>query len=131
MEIITEVQAVVLVKVVVIVIMGVGLGMINNINTNVGEMPLEIFGDYISDCLGMDFPWEYMFVPSALGYRSCWNHLAFQDENTMFGIGGWYSYRDSRGYGGGLFGQNKGYGVGASSNNSPGNGFCLNTGDSS
>lgn len=29
-------------------------------DTNVGEMPLEIFGDYTSDCLGMDFPWIYM-----------------------------------------------------------------------
>jgi hypothetical protein len=29
-------------------------------NDNVGEMPLEIFGDYVSDCLDMDFPWVYM-----------------------------------------------------------------------
>jgi len=29
-------------------------------NTNVGDMPIEIFGDYISDCLDMDFPWEYL-----------------------------------------------------------------------
>ena len=29
-------------------------------DTNVGDMPLEIFADYTADCLGMDFPWEYL-----------------------------------------------------------------------
>lgn len=31
-------------------------------NTNVGDMPLEIFGDYVSDYLDIEFYWQYMFV---------------------------------------------------------------------
>lgn len=100
-------------------------------NTNVGDMPLEIFGDYVSDCLSIDFPWEYMFVPTALGYRSSWNHLAYHDNNYKIGIGSWYCYRDSRGYGGGLFGNNRGYGLGIGSNDCSGGGLHVNTGDSS
>jgi hypothetical protein len=30
------------------------------INTNVGEMPLEIFGDYVSDILDDDWNWLYI-----------------------------------------------------------------------
>jgi hypothetical protein len=29
-------------------------------NTNVGDMPLDIFSDYISDILGEDWNWEYL-----------------------------------------------------------------------
>jgi len=29
-------------------------------NDNVGDMPIEIFGDYISDMLGEDWSWEYI-----------------------------------------------------------------------
>jgi len=29
-------------------------------NDNVGEMPLEIFGDYVADCLGIEYEWVYM-----------------------------------------------------------------------
>jgi hypothetical protein len=29
-------------------------------NTNVGEMPLDIFSDYVSDILGGDWSWEYL-----------------------------------------------------------------------
>jgi hypothetical protein len=28
-------------------------------NTNVGDMPLDIFSDYISDTLGQEWSWEY------------------------------------------------------------------------
>jgi hypothetical protein len=30
------------------------------INLNVGEMPLDIFADYISDILGQEWSWEYL-----------------------------------------------------------------------
>jgi|GEM_PF-3979193 len=30
-------------------------------NTNVGDMPIEIFGDYISDTLDQEWSWEYLF----------------------------------------------------------------------
>jgi len=33
-------------------------------NDNVGEMPIEIFGDYVSDCLDIEFPWEYLALVS-------------------------------------------------------------------
>jgi hypothetical protein len=29
-------------------------------NTNVGEMPLDIFSDYVSDILGEEWNWEYL-----------------------------------------------------------------------
>jgi hypothetical protein len=29
---------------------------------NVGDMPLDIFGDYVSDLLGIEFNWEYFGV---------------------------------------------------------------------
>jgi hypothetical protein len=31
-------------------------------NTNVGEMPLDIFSDYISDILGEEWTWEYLIL---------------------------------------------------------------------
>jgi hypothetical protein len=31
-------------------------------NTNVGDMPLDIFSDYISDTLGEEWSWEYLSV---------------------------------------------------------------------
>jgi hypothetical protein len=100
-------------------------------NDNVGEMPLDIFGDYVSDCLSMDFTWEYMFAPSALGYKSSCGDVAFPDQIDI-GIGSWYYYsRGSKGYGGGLFSSTRGYGVGIGSINPSGGGLCLNTGDSS
>lgn len=63
-------------------------------NDNVGEMPLEIFGDYISDNLGMDFPWVYL-IPILNG-GSYSNYLGdigegfgygYTDFGTMTGLG--------------------------------------------
>jgi hypothetical protein len=31
-------------------------------DTNVGEMPLDIFSDYVSDILGEDWSWEYFGI---------------------------------------------------------------------
>lgn len=36
--------------------------MIPTFNDNVGDMPLDIFGDYVSECLGVEFGWEYLAV---------------------------------------------------------------------
>ena len=29
-------------------------------NTNVGDMPLDVFSDYIQDSQGYEFPWEFL-----------------------------------------------------------------------
>jgi len=62
---------------------------------NVGEMPMEIFGDYVSDCLGMDFPWEYI-VPILNSYeyrRSLWRRYGdskrLGDLGHGFGVSYW------------------------------------------
>jgi hypothetical protein len=31
-------------------------------NDNVGDMPLEIFGDYVSDVLNQEWSWEYLVL---------------------------------------------------------------------
>jgi len=52
-------------------------------NTNVGDMPIEIFGDYISDCLGMDWSWEYI-IP-AFNNSGYW-------YGSIYGFGMGYKY---------------------------------------
>lgn len=51
-------------------------------NTNVGDMPIEIFGDYVSDSLGVEFPWE-MLTPMFNGEN---------DIKNQRGSGWWYNY---------------------------------------
>jgi hypothetical protein len=51
-------------------------------NDNVGEMPLDIYSDYVSDTLGIFFPWEYL-VPLIC-------ELGFQTGNG-YGCGIYYS----------------------------------------
>lgn len=47
-------------------------------NDNVGEMPLEIFGDYTSDMTEQEWSWEYFFLPcNGGGY-----HFGSSDEFT-------------------------------------------------
>jgi hypothetical protein len=38
------------------------------INTNVGDMPLDIFSDYISDTLDEEWTWIHLFVINEDGY---------------------------------------------------------------
>jgi hypothetical protein len=39
-------------------------------NTNVGDMPLDIFSDYVSDTLGEDWCWEYFgLIVNNYGHR--------------------------------------------------------------
>jgi hypothetical protein len=41
----------------------------DTLNTNVGDMPLDIFADYISDTLGEEWSWEYLlFAVNGFGY---------------------------------------------------------------
>jgi hypothetical protein len=58
------------------------------LNTNVGDMPLDIYSDYVGDSLGIDFPWEYIVpvfnVPTLL-----WQ----LDETRILGDGyGYHKY---------------------------------------
>jgi len=55
-------------------------------NTNVSDMPLEIFADYTSDMLDQEWHWEYLF-PIING-----NHNPYFEEfgNSDF-VFGWYS----------------------------------------
>jgi len=37
-------------------------------------MPIEIFGDYVSDCLGMEWSWEYIAIThDGMGFRKGWS----------------------------------------------------------
>jgi len=36
-------------------------------NTNVGDMPIEIFGDYVSDFFDIEYSWEYL-IPIVNGF---------------------------------------------------------------
>jgi hypothetical protein len=57
-------------------------------NTNVGDMPLDIYSDYISDSLGIDFPWEYI-VPVFNVPNLLWQ----LDEYHILGDGyGYHAY---------------------------------------
>lgn len=85
-------------------------------NTNVGNMPLDIFADYISDYLGVDFPWEYIVVISnGAGYEYGAGDIPaayFRLNNSIAGCG--YGYGRDFGYGSGgharpIFGY--GYGI--------------------
>jgi len=40
------------------------------LNTNVGDMPLEIFADYTADTLGIEFPWIYLIPTNNGGFYS-------------------------------------------------------------
>jgi hypothetical protein len=43
---------------------------ITHMNTNVGNMPLDIFSDYISDILGEEWSWEYLvFAVNGMDYH--------------------------------------------------------------
>lgn len=57
------------------------------LNTNVGDMPLDIYSDYVGDSLGIDFFWEYIVpvfnVPTLL-----WQ----LDETRILGDGYGYHY---------------------------------------
>jgi hypothetical protein len=72
-------------------------------NTNVGDMPLEIFSDYVSDYLDVDFPWEYLVVVSnGAGYEDGAGDIPashFRFKNSLKGNGRGYG-RDI-GYGSG------------------------------
>jgi len=77
-------------------------------DTNVGDMPIEIFGDYISDCLDEEWNWVYLFHADN-GYnfgfsRGCLDSLrgyakVIGPPDKMFGDGCLYSGQSNVGYG--------------------------------
>jgi hypothetical protein len=87
------------------------------LNTNVGDMPLDIFSDYISDTINMEWNWQYLVLAINDGGL---------DRNNAYGQG--YSYHFSvieynneiiRGYGNG---NGSGYGVICAYGNGTGDG---------
>lgn len=103
-------------------------------NDNVGEMPLEIFGDYVAECLGIDFPWEYMFVITTIGYRSS-SYGQAHIFRTKHGIGHYYHNRipPYQAYGQGIMHNppSGGFGLALGLDNMRGSGYCSNSGDAS
>jgi len=72
-------------------------------NDNVGDMPLEIFGDYVSDCLNIDFTWEYIVpmlshldfgVGFGFGFGIGYNDYGYEGDDYTAGCGDgtFYSY---------------------------------------
>jgi hypothetical protein len=84
-------------------------------NTNVGEMPLDIFSDYISDILGEDWSWEYFgLIVNGFGTEG----RPYQQFHYQFGVGGNYdTFINAYGIGVGtycrVFHINDGYGDGS------------------
>jgi hypothetical protein len=60
-------------------------------NDNVGEMPLEIFGDYVSDTLGQEWHWEY-FVFMANGHFSKKGSGNYESKARLYGDGAGVTY---------------------------------------
>jgi hypothetical protein len=86
------------------------------INTNVGDMPLDIFSDYISDILDEEWYWQYIvFAVNDGGYRR--GNGYGSGIGYRHGIGYEYGY----GYGSG-FGYVNGYGHGSGIGYGRGNG---------
>lgn len=73
-------------------------------NDNVGEMPLDIFSDYISDMLGEEWCWLY-FIPVINGHHHYGKGNGNYESNARFygdgaGITYWYdSAVEGDGYG--------------------------------
>jgi hypothetical protein len=93
-------------------------------NTNVGEMPLDIFSDYISDILEEEWCWEYL-IP-----LSNWQGYVLRSGdyyNMWFGNGHGFNNAE---IGLGWFGVEVSYGDGLSScfgdETYTGNGYCHN-----
>lgn len=75
-------------------------------NTNVGDMPLDIFSDYVSDTLGEDWCWEYFL---ALNWNYIWDWWTRTgDGKVIDGTG--YGYGEGEGHG--YSGIGKGWGHG-------------------
>lgn len=51
-------------------------------NTNVGDMPLDIFSDYVFDILGEEWSWEYFGI-------SVWAYTNFDFQYIGNGCGGY------------------------------------------
>jgi len=90
-------------------------------NDNVGDMPPEIFADYVSDMLGEEWSWEYL----VLSFNNHGNHVGTSPEffyncdkvtgygNTLFGGSGTSYGTMLYDCGAGFWqGYNEGYGCG-------------------
>jgi hypothetical protein len=64
-------------------------------NTNVGDMPLDIFTDYISDTLGEEWSWEYLAI--IVNYHG-YNRIEVKRENVS-SDGDAYGYNLLSGFG--------------------------------
>jgi hypothetical protein len=83
------------------------------INTNVGDMPLDIFTDYLNDTLDQEWSWEYLITAI---------NDAGHSVGVGYGVGGGYGHWSGLGNGMG-FGDGHGYGWG----NEPTNAFGTHT----
>jgi hypothetical protein len=81
-------------------------------DTNVGEMPLDIFSDYISDILDEEWSWEYLVIVTY-----SFTHCILESE---MGCGTRYTEKSCAG---------RFYGYGTGRGESHGNGETYNTGN--
>jgi hypothetical protein len=93
------------------------------LNTNVGDMPLDIFADYISDVLGQEWNLEYLITAindngHENGYG--WGYCIVFGNGNRWGYGYENGYGSGDGFGNG-YGDGRGFGFGNGYNHS-GNG---------
>jgi hypothetical protein len=79
------------------------------LNTNVGDMPLDIFSDYISDILGKEWSWEYLVLAingnsygagNGYGQGNQWHEDDYDTEGLDHnGLGHGFGYGEGYGYG--------------------------------
>jgi len=96
-------------------------------NDNVGDMPIEIFGDYVSDTLGIEYDWIYC-IP-ILNIYGCSYQLEMPDVLMMKYINGHglpkYSDHTRKAVGSGA---NTFFGMGMTSPTYYGEGLCNSVG---
>jgi hypothetical protein len=59
-------------------------------NINVGDMPLDIFSDYISDILGQEWSWEYLNVALNWAPENSEGILFFEKGNSNADLPDYY-----------------------------------------
>jgi hypothetical protein len=61
-------------------------------DTNVGEMPIDIFSDYVSDTLGQEWSWEYIIpILNGISQLNDYGDGLDMNEETL-GNGDYYEY---------------------------------------
>jgi len=80
------------------------------VNENVGDMPLEIFGDYLTDTLNEEWTWEYLapllnwrgYIISAGDILNTWFGNGCGFNNAENGLGWSWQGRSGHPYGNGM-----------------------------